>query len=223
MKTLSIEGQSNISKIHIGEKLHNLGSYLPKTKVVIITDAVVYKFYKNYFPPFPTLEIGQGEKIKTLDTVAFIYKKLIELELDRSSFLVGIGGGIVCDIVGFVATTFMRGVPFGFVSTTLLSQVDASVGGKNGVNFLAFKNMIGTFSQPDFVICDSKMLSTLNKKIFISGFAEIIKAAAIKDFQLFEFLEQNFQKALQNEKTVMNKIIFDSLIVKSDIVNIDEK
>ena len=223
MKTIRIEGQEKVSNILIGEKLQNLSLYLPKNKIVIISDFIVSKYYKKYFSKYQVIEIGIGEKIKTLETVAAIYEKLMAYEVDRSTFICGIGGGIVCDIAGFVASTYMRGLSFGFVSTTLLSQVDASVGGKNGVNFHGFKNMIGTFSQPEFVICDSAMLSTLNEKVFISGFAEVIKAAIIKDFQLFEFLEQNFSKALKNDETVMNKIIYNSLIVKSEIVRLDEK
>ena len=96
-------------------------------------------------------------------------------------FIVGIGGGIVCDIAGFVASTFMRGVRFGFVATTLLAQVDASVGGKNGVNFNGYKNMIGVFNQPEFVICDPELLKTLSEREILCGLAEIVKHAAIGD------------------------------------------
>ena len=90
---------------------------------------------------------------KPLETLPLIFDKLVEYEADRSTFIVGIGGGIVCDVCGFAASVYMRGLQFGFVSTTLLSQVDASVGGKNGVNFRGYKNMIGVFNQPEFVIC----------------------------------------------------------------------
>ena len=106
---------------------------------------------------------------------------MIKAGCDRSSFLLAIGGGIVCDIAGFVASVFLRGIRFGFVSTSLLSQVDASVGGKNGVNLDAFKNMVGVFSQPQFVLCDIDMLSTLPKSEISNGLAEIVKHGLIKD------------------------------------------
>ena len=118
------------------------------------------------------------------------------LGADRSTFIIGIGGGIVCDITGFVASIYLRGVRFGFVSSTLLSQVDASVGGKNGVNFKGYKNMIGVFNQPEFVICDLNLLKTLPKKEILCGLAEIVKHAAIGDADLFGYLEEQYQKAL---------------------------
>ena len=141
MKTLEIHGSTGDSIIRIGESLLDLRKYIPAEKVVIITDTNVRSFYEKDFPPYDVIEIGTGEKIKNLDTVQVIYEKLMGLEADRSSFIVGIGGGIVCDIVGFVASTYLRGVGFGFVASTLLSQVDASVCGKNGVNLGGYKNL----------------------------------------------------------------------------------
>jgi 3-dehydroquinate synthase len=164
-----------------------------------------------------------GEEIKNLDTVRMIYEKLIELEVDRSSFVVGIGGGIVCDITGFVASTYLRGVRFGFVSSTLLSQVDASVGGKNGVNFAGYKNMVGVFNQPEFVICDIDLLKTLPKKEVLCGLAEIVKHAAIGNKTLFSFLETHDEKALRLDYEVIERLVWDSVQLKSSVVNRDEK
>ncbi|MCJ7542222.1 MAG: 3-dehydroquinate synthase, partial [Desulfobacterales bacterium] len=141
---------------------------------------------------------------------------------DRSTFIVGIGGGIVCDIAGFVASTYLRGVRFGFVSSTLLSQVDASVGGKNGVNFKDYKNMIGVFNQPEFVICDLNLLNTLPEKEVLCGLAEIVKHAVIGDRHLFAYLEAHYQEALALDKDVIGKLVYDSIIIKSAIVNQDE-
>jgi 3-dehydroquinate synthase len=140
---------------------------------------------------------------------------------DRGSFIVGIGGGIVCDVAGFVASTYMRGVRFGFVSTTLLSQVDASVGGKNGVNFGGYKNIVGVFSQPEFVICDPNLLSTLPAREFQCGFAEVVKHGAIADEDLFVYLEQNWSRALEHDPQVIEKVVYDSAIIKSTVVNRD--
>jgi 3-dehydroquinate synthase len=223
MKTLEIQGSIKGSTIRVGEKLQNLGNYIPAQNVVIITDVNVKRFYQKKFPPHPVISIQTGEKIKTLDTVHNIYGKLLEFGVDRSTIIVGIGGGIVCDITGFVASTFLRGVKFGFVSTTLLSQVDASVGGKNGVNFQGYKNMIGVFNQPEFVICDLNLLSTLPEKEVLCGLAEIVKHAAIEDRGLFQYLEKKYQKALALDSTVIERLVYDSVVIKSTIVNRDEK
>jgi len=223
MEKLAISGSTGKSKIFIGEKLNNLKNYLPHNRVVIITDINVKKLYYDFFPKYRVIEIGEGEKIKNLETLNFIYEKLLEYEVDRSFFIVGIGGGIVCDIAGFIASTYMRGVDFGFVSTTLLSQVDASIGGKNGVNFQGYKNIIGLFSQPQFVICDLELLQSLNKNEFKNGFAEIVKYSLIKNGAMFNFLEENYLKALNKDVEILERLIFDSLIIKSAIVKKDEK
>jgi 3-dehydroquinate synthase len=117
----------------------------------------------------------------------------------------------------------MRGLRFGFVSTTLLSQVDASVGGKNGVNFRGYKNMLGVFNQPEFVICDISMLKTLDDRELRAGFSEIIKAAAIKDTALFAYLEDHYAAALEQEPGVIEKLIHDSVSIKANVVEADER
>lgn len=223
MKIIEIHGQIGLSKIAVGESLKNIGKYVKGTKTVIITDKNLDHFYNLQFPQWDTIVIGTGEKIKTLETVEYIYKNLVELEIDRSCFIVGIGGGIVCDITGFAASTYMRGLGFGFVSTSLLSQVDASVGGKNGVNFHGYKNMIGVFNQPEFVICDPVMLKTLPQEERLSGFAEIVKHAAIGSSDMFSFLENNFQKALDLDAQTLEKLVYDSVKIKAAVVRRDEK
>lgn len=222
MKTLEIHGSTGDSFIHVGETLQNLGNYTPSENVVLITDKNVKQFYENEFPPHPTVTIDTGEKIKNLDTVRDIYENLVTIGADRSTFIVGIGGGIVCDIAGFVASTYLRGLRFGFVSSTLLSQVDASVGGKNGVNFKDYKNMIGVFSQPEFVICDLNLLNTLPEKEILCGLAEIVKHAVIGDRHLFAYLETHYQEALALDNDVIGKLVYESIIIKSAIVNQDE-
>jgi 3-dehydroquinate synthase len=221
MKTVKLNTHTGKSNILIGERLENLKQYLPVAMPIIITDTNVEKHWGHHFPPGAVITIDTGEEIKTLDTVSFLYEKLLELDADRASFVVGIGGGIVCDIAGFVASTYMRGIRFGFVSTTLLSQVDASVGGKNGVNFGGYKNIVGVFSQPEFVICDQNLLQTLAPREFQGGFAEIVKHGAIADGHLFEYLEQNWARALEHDPEVIEKVVHDSVIIKSTIVNRD--
>ena len=212
------------SQVIVGESHRNLAEYLPADKqVIIITDANILQYYGDFFRSFPVIEIGTGEKNKTLNTLAHIYNRLLEYNADRSSFIVAAGGGIVCDVAGFAASTYMRGIPFGFVSTTLLSQVDASVGGKNGVNFGGYKNMIGTFNQPRFVLCDTSMLQTLPAREFVSGFAETVKAAVIRNAALFDYIEQNAEKALARDLEVIRHLVVEAVKIKADVVQHDER
>ncbi|MBN2611584.1 MAG: 3-dehydroquinate synthase [Bacteroidales bacterium] len=223
MKIIEIKTDTKLSKILIGEKIANLKQYLPPVKTVIVTDKTVSAHYHSFFNGFNVVEIGEGEENKTLETLQYIFSRFVELEVDRSTFIVAFGGGIVCDVAGFAASVFMRGLRFGFVSTTLLSQVDASVGGKNGVNFHRYKNMIGVFNQPEFVICDSDVLKTLERKEFIAGFAEIVKAAVIKDYKLFQYLEGHWQQALDLDEEVIGHLVYESVLIKSKVVEADER
>lgn len=216
-------GQQGPSVIHVGERLKNISNYLPDQPLVIITDENIMAHYAPVFPEAPVISIGTGERIKTLATVEFILNKLISLGCDRSVFILGIGGGIVCDITGFAASIFMRGVDFGFVSTSLLSQVDASVGGKNGVNVSAFKNMAGLFNQPRFVICDLDMLSTLPEPEISNGLAEIVKHALIADADMLSFIENNQAKARALDSDTIFHLVSNSVAIKVRVVQADEK
>jgi len=222
LKQFEIQGVIGRSQIVVGDRLASLRAYLPDTPVVIVTDEIVAGLYEKDFPSAQVIRIGMGESIKTLDTVGRIYRELIRLEADRSVFLLGIGGGIVCDVTGFVASTYLRGVRFGYVPTTLLAQVDASVGGKTGVNVDGYKNMAGVFSQPEFVVCDPVVLKTLPERELCSGFAEIVKHAAISDAAYFTYLEENAANALALDPEVLERIIYDSVAIKAGVVNRDE-
>ena len=221
-KTFLIKNSLTESKIILGEKLKNINKYLPQKKIIIITDTIVNKLYNNNFKNFDVIEIGVGEKIKSLKTITVIIKKLLKLNADRNTFLLGVGGGVVCDITGFVASIFMRGIKFGFVATTLLAQVDASIGGKNGVNFSGYKNTIGTFNQPQFVICDINFLKTLPKKEIYCGLGEIIKHSIISGDNFFNYIIKNINKIKQNNLQVFYELINLSIKLKTDIVNNDE-
>lgn len=223
MKELRVRGASGSSTLLVGERLAHLARYLPARPPIFITDENVGARYADQFPSGPVITIGTGEGIKTLDTVQRIYAELVALEADRSCCIVGVGGGIVCDITGFVASTYLRGVPFGFVATTLLAQVDASVGGKNGVNFAGYKNMVGTFNQPQFVLCDLELLHTLPEAQLQCGFAEIVKHAAIADAAMFADLENNAQRALDLDPRIIEDLVYRSLVIKAGVVNQDEK
>jgi len=221
VRVLEIHGVTGNSKIIVGGHLSNLS--IPTRDAFIITDTTVRHYYQKDFPPFQVIEIPTGENTKNFNTVKEIYEQLLRLEADRSSFIVGIGGGVVCDIVGFVASTYLRGLQFGLVPSTLLSQVDAGVGGKNGVNLGGYKNLVGTFNQPEFVICDTNLLETLPQRELLSGFAEILKHAVIGNADLFSYLEGNRERALNLDSEVIENLIYDSLVVKTSIVNGDEK
>ena len=223
MKTLEIEGKTGHSTILVGESLSRVQQYIKDRKVVIITDQNVNRLYGKDFPQVDVIEIGMGEKVKTLATLQDIFEKLVEYEADRSTFVLAVGGGIVCDIAGFAASTYMRGIPFGFVSTTLLAQVDASVGGKNGVNYQGYKNMVGTFNQPQFVICDMDLLKTLPEREVLCGFGEIAKHAFIGDVGMCDFLEENHDRAVSLDPQIITRLVYDSVVIKSTIVNKDEK
>lgn len=177
------------STLYVGRAVELLDRVLPKGRTVVITDANIDRLYPNLVRRFEHIIVGQGEACKSLQTVDRVYSELIALGADRSTFILGIGGGIVTDIAGFVAATYMRGVEFGFISTTLLGQVDASIGGKNGVNVADYKNMVGTFRQPRFVIADVEMLRTLPRRELRAGMAEVIKCAVIADAELFASME----------------------------------
>ena len=220
----TITGSNGSSRILVGEALAQVEKYIGERQFVIVTDENLYAHYKDQFPGHErVIVIGTGEGIKTLGTVASIYAKFQEWELDRSAFVLGIGGGVVTDMTGFAASTYLRGLGFGFVSTTLLAQVDASVGGKNGVNFQGYKNIIGTFTQPEFVLIDFAMLKTLEPRKLGCGFAEAIKHGAIADSALFDYMETHADAIKQLDPAGIERIVNDSVMIKSGVVNNDEK
>jgi len=211
------------SKLLIAEPFKRLTAALENKKhIVVITDFNVNKLYDAYFPSKDVIVMGTGESIKTLDTVSNIYDRLLNFGADRSTFILGIGGGIVCDVTGFAASTFMRGLDFAFVPTTLLAQVDAALGGKNGVNFKGYKNIVGVFKQPEFIFYNAQFLRTLNRKEYSCGVAEVIKHSLIEESDLFNFMETNTSKVLSMDELAVKRIVTDCIKIKSNIVNMDE-
>lgn len=188
---ISIKVSGSSSVVVLGRDI-NLGEWLPRGgRVVAVVDSRVMALYGARFGAMEVIEEPSGEDCKSFSRVERLIGRFIELGVDRGSFILAVGGGTICDMVGFAASVFMRGVEFGFVSTTLLSQVDASVGGKNGVNVGGYKNMAGVFAQPSFVICDSLFLGTLTSDLMAQGMAEVIKAALICDAAMFEKIERD--------------------------------
>lgn len=218
-KHLHINGHE--TAVVIGNGLTARLDAFDNSRLVCLVDEQVYAHHTEKFRGRQCILIPQGEKHKSLAFAEEVMRRMIAIEADRTSFLVGIGGGLVTDLAGFVASTFMRGISFGFISTTLLGQVDASIGGKNGVNLDGFKNMIGVIRQPEFVWCDLSLLESLPQNELVSGFAEVIKYGAIRDSSLFEFIEHNHVKVHARDSVALERIVSDSAGIKIDIVSAD--
>ncbi len=211
------------SEILVGQPWESVDELLPEAGSVIITDDNILRLYGDRFPDVPVFSVAPGESSKKLSVVEDLARKLLENGIDRSGFILAIGGGVVCDIAGFLASVYMRGIRCGFVSTSLLSQVDASTGGKNGVNLGSIKNMIGTIRQPEFVICDPSMLSTLPEDEFLSGLSELIKTAVIGDRDLFDIIDNSRREILDRKIELMTMLVTQAVNFKSMVVTEDEK
>jgi 3-dehydroquinate synthase len=221
--------------IKIGSGLiGKLGSECARLKLgqrcAIITDTNVGRQYAK--PAYnalvqagfePSLVIvPAGETAKSLKSVHSCYDRLASHRLERKSFIVALGGGVVGDLAGFVAATYLRGIPFVQVPTTLLAHVDSSVGGKTGVNLKAGKNLVGAFHQPRLVLCDLEALATLPAREFRAGLAEIIKYGIIYDAALFTRLERDLPKLLRRESKTLGEVIARCCEIKADVVGQDE-
>ena len=169
------------------------------------------------------ISIKCGERVKTFEGYKILAEKLFKNNVNRKSVLIAIGGGTLGDLAGFVASTLLRGINFFLIPTTLLSQVDSSIGGKNGINTIFGKNLLGTFYQPKEVLIDISVLNSLPKKEIRSGYAEIIKHALIKDYSFFCWLEINANKLIDLNKSVLEKAIYKSIMIKLFYVKKDEK
>jgi 3-dehydroquinate synthase len=171
----------------------------------------------------PQIEVADGDAAKTLRVAQGVYDRLIDFGADRGTFLIGLGGGALCDLTGFVASTYMRGIPAVQVPTTLLAQVDASVGGKTAVNHPRGKNLIGTFYQPRGVWIDPGVLDTLPVRDFRAGMAEVIKVAAIWDAEFFAWLEQSLDAVMRRDAEPLAHAIRRAVEIKAEVVGLDER
>lgn len=190
--------------------------------IVVVTDEQVYSIYKEQLAGWDVISIAMGQK--DWDVISHIITRLISFKADRKTMLMGLGGGTVTDVAGFAASIYMRGIDFGFIPSTLLGMVDAAIGGKNGVDFGEYKNMIGIIRQPQFLIHDAALLQTLPKKEWSNGFAEIIKYACIFDEELFEELEQrDLDSYMQpSHKEELQELIRRCITWKNKTVQEDE-
>jgi 3-dehydroquinate synthase len=193
-----------------------------QVNTILITDENVFALHQNKFSGWKTIVIKAGEEHKQQNTVDYIIGKLIKLEADRKTFIVGIGGGVVTDITGYAASIYMRGLKFGFIPTTILAMVDASIGGKNGVDAGIYKNLVGLIKQPEFLLFDYSMLQTLPNEQWINGFAEVIKHACIKDASLFAVLEKYTLNDFKQNKNLLAELIEANVNIKTAVVVVDE-
>ncbi len=194
-----------------------------KQHTIIVTNEHISKLYGQLFKGFTTLVIPPGESSKDMNTIKSLANDLLHAEATRKTTIIGVGGGVVTDIVGFLSSVYMRGVRFGFAPTTLLGMVDAAIGGKNGVNLGFNKNVLGTFTQPQFIVFDSKFLDTLPNAEWSNGFAEIIKYACIFDAALFEELSKNDIDHYKQDHPALNALIERCVALKNNTVTNDEK
>lgn len=199
----------------------DINKMVPDSRIIIITDENVSRLHPE-LNRFLCIIIPAGEQHKNQSTVDDIIQQLITNGADRKTFIVGVGGGVVTDIAGFAASVYMRGLRFGFVPTTVLAQVDASIGGKNGIDAGLYKNLVGLIRQPEFILFDHSLLNTLPREQWVNGFAEIIKHACIKDKNLFAFLESHQLDDFRNDKILLADLIKKNVMIKSEIVKQDE-
>lgn len=236
MKKVNVELGDRSYEVRIGVSLlERLGLWLKEKgyagKAVIVTDTIVKGLYANVLREnlnkagfeVTLLEVPPGEKYKSLETAAGLYDKLTDAFAERITPVLALGGGVVGDLAGFVAATYLRGLPLIQVPTTLLAQVDSSIGGKTAVDHGRLKNTIGVFYQPVMVVADIDTMKTLPKDEFAHGLAEIIKNAAVGDRDLFAFLESNIKRARELDPDVLENMISEAAGIKAEIVAKDER
>lgn len=233
MKILNVDLGDRSYPIYIGKDLLQdkkiITSHIKTKTICIVSNTTVSKLYlenlKNLLDDYQVVEaiIADGEEFKNYDSLNNIYTTLLENQCNRDTTILALGGGVVGDIAGYAAATFLRGIPFIQIPTTLLAQVDSSVGGKTGINHLLGKNMIGAFYQPQAVVIDLNVLKTLDMRQISAGLAEVIKYGLIWDKDFFEYLEQNIDNLKQLEFEHLEHVIYRSCEIKAKVVSEDEK
>jgi 3-dehydroquinate synthase len=234
MQTLQVALGDRTYPIHIGPSLITQADlilpHLMRKQVAIVTNTTVAPLYlEKLAKPLRDAGVGiieiilpDGEAYKNSDTLNLIYDALLKNRCERSTTLIALGGGVIGDLTGYAAATYLRGVPFIQIPTTLLSQVDSSVGGKTGINHPLGKNMIGAFYQPKVVLADIDTLQTLPKRELSAGVAEVIKYGLIRDADFFDWLETNIDKLMVLDESVTMYAIYRSCKNKAEVVAADE-
>ncbi len=202
--------------------ISHLGEVADRRAAVIITDEHVFDAHQKRFKGWNTIVLKPGEESKVQATVDGIIEQLIEFQADRKTTIVGVGGGVITDLAGYVASVYMRGTRFGFLPTTLLALVDASIGGKNGIDVGIYKNMVGVIRQPAFILHDMAFLRSLPETEWKNGFAEIIKHAAIADEAMFRSLEAASLTTFMKKQTAICELVKRNALLKAKVVQRDE-
>ena len=234
MQTLRVELGNRSYPIHIGQNLLTqaelLLPHLVKKQVAVVTNTTVAPLYLQRLTEslqqagvsVISIVLPDGEQYKNADTLNLIYDALLQHRCERRTTLIALGGGVIGDLTGYAAATYLRGVPFIQIPTTLLSQVDSSVGGKTGINHPLGKNMIGAFYQPQLVLADTESLSTLPPRELSAGLAEVIKYGLIRDADFFLWLERNISQLVNLDATALSYAIYRSCQNKAEVVAADE-
>lgn len=222
MKHLNIKYSSGSTDLYLASGIGHLKKITEPGSTILITDEHVYNAHTKRFKGWNTIVLKPGEEYKVQATVDAVIENLIEMEADRKTTLVGVGGGVITDLTGYVASVFMRGVRFGFIPTTVLGLVDASIGGKNGIDVGLYKNMVGVIRQPAFILHDMIFLNSLPQQEWENGFAEIIKHACIKDAAMFAELESKTLKHYQSRQTSICELVQRNATIKTKVVQKDE-
>lgn len=196
---------------------------LPGKRLIWITDENIYQKYPEDCPAGECVILPSGEENKNQDTLFRAIDELMMMEADRDVFLIGVGGGIVTDVTGFLASVYLRGVKFALMPSSILAMVDAAVGGKNGVNIGSVKNQVGVIRQPEFLFYHFELLKTLPELEWISGFAEIIKHACIQDAEMFQFLANNRLEDFRKDAAATGELVRQNAMLKYRVVSGDEK
>jgi 3-dehydroquinate synthase len=235
MQTIRVALGERSYPVHVGqgliEQIGLITTHLPQPRVALVTNTTVAPLYldravsafERQGVKVVPIVLPDGEDHKDWQTLNLVFDALLQHKCDRKTALVALGGGVIGDITGFAAATFMRGVPFAQMPTTLLAQVDSSVGGKTGINHPLGKNMLGAFHQPLAVLADIDTLSTLPDNELKAGIAEIIKHGAIRDAAYFEWLEHNIERMLARDADALTQAIVRSVEIKAEIVALDER
>lgn len=222
MQKITYKFSSSSTDFYLAHGISHLTKITDRQSTILITDEHVYNANTKRFKGWNTIILKPGEEYKVQATVDALIEKLIEMEADRKTTLVGVGGGVITDITGYVAAIYMRGLRFGLIPTSILSLVDASIGGKNGVDIGVYKNMVGVIRQPSFILHDRAFLDSLPQPEWENGFAEVIKHACIKDAAMFSELEGNTVKSYQGKKDSIDELIRRNVILKTKVVQKDE-
>ena len=223
MKKKAVSFPGKIVQYYFDASFDHLQKIVDKEKVVLITDEHVFSAHLKKFKGWNTIVLKPGEAYKVQQTVDMIIDQLIEMGADRKTILVGVGGGVITDITGYVAGIFMRGIDVGYVPTSLLAMVDAAIGGKNGIDVGVYKNMVGLIRQPSFLLYDYSFLKTLPLAEWQNGFAEIIKHACIKDAAMFKELQQHRLSDYKKDVSLLKKLIERNVMLKTKVVLADER